>query len=672
MLPIEAQQINVIIDTLQTDINSEIGNREHLQNLSSLVSIKALQDISARLTKIQRIINIQRYNLVFIGQVGAGKTTAICHLLNLVREVEVERKLRSGEKIIIKKTRELLSTGSGKSTICEVVIRPAKLTYIEIEPYDSNELQQLIEEFGLWIWQKTHPATVKARVEIPPDEILRAIRNIVELPEIVVNGKIHDCAVGFAAYFTIDRYDDFQQELIQRGNLLARTETTIHPQTSDLDEKLWLSEVFQSLNVAKIANFSIPKRIYLNLSDRILDFTHRRIGNIIDTRGLDLATKDRRDLADYIRERDESICVFTERFASAPSNVIQIIGKYLTPTAKDINTKFALLVMPRKGEPEKVIGADGLAVDDLERGLALRKANINNVFSNENINFPCDNILFYDALQAYLGDGSLDRSDESVDIDLDRQRVLTEIEQVIVDRERQLETEIEILAQQIEQIRSGKDFARFEQEIVIIAQQKIRAFSRLNLEKNSFSTDYVDMLPAHHCVLRATNNRYGQYELRDIDIYFNGRYLAESLIRQSTEKYKSDLLAVISFIETEISIDSTLATIMQRLRSQINENYEALTIDLGVQIETILSDRLLAPQDYDRSIFWQQAIDRWGQGSGYKVDVLSLYNQQVEGIDAMFIDLIQTAWIDRIIQPTLTFLGVGAASTMENQSSLLI
>ena len=188
--------------------------------------------------------------------------------------------------------------------------------------------------------------------------------------------------MGFASYFTIDRYDDFKQELIQRGKLSARTETNIRPDR-DLDEKLWLGEVFQFLNVAKLANFSIPKRIYLNLSDKILDFSHQRIGNVIDTRGLDLATKDRRDLACYIRESDESICVFTERFPSAPANVIQIIGKYLTPTSKDINTKIALLVMPRQGEPEKVIGADGRAVDDLEQGLALRKANIDNVFSQK-------------------------------------------------------------------------------------------------------------------------------------------------------------------------------------------------------------------------------------------------------------------------------------------------
>ena len=66
---------------------------------------------------------------------------------------------------------------------------------------------------------------------------------------------------------------------------------------------------------------------------------------------------------------------------------------------------------------------------------------------------------------------------------------------------------------------------------------------------------------------------------------------------------------------------------------------------------------LFAPEDYNESQFWQQTIDRWGQGSGYKGDVLSLYTQQVKSIDAIFIDSIQTAWSERIIQPILTFLG---------------
>ena len=70
---IAAQSINAIIDSLQAQVNSEIRNKQQLDNLRSLVSIQALQDLTGRLANIRSILNIQRYNLVFIGQVGAGK-----------------------------------------------------------------------------------------------------------------------------------------------------------------------------------------------------------------------------------------------------------------------------------------------------------------------------------------------------------------------------------------------------------------------------------------------------------------------------------------------------------------------------------------------------------------------------------------------------------------------
>ncbi len=655
MRQVAVQPINIIIDRLQTKITSEIENRSQFDDLSALVSIQALQDIGLRLNKIQKILNIQRYNLVFIGQVGAGKTTAICHLFNLVQEIELTRMtpLKGGKNPTAKQVKELLSTGAGKSTICEVVIRPAERTYVEIDPYEVRELQQLIEDFGLWIWQKAHPTVMKERVEIPPDELLRAIRNIVELTEISINGVLKDQALEFAQSFAIDDYDKFNRELIERGRLIDRTKTEAYPKPQDTNERLWLSKVFQSLNVAKLPKFSIPKRIYLNLSDRILDFSHPRLGSIVDTRGLDLATKDRRDLAYYIRETDSSICIFTERFTSAPANIIQIIGKYLTSTARDIATKFGLLVMPRKGEAEQVIGADGQGVDDAELGIALRKANIDNVFGSENINFSFENILFYDAFQGYLNDGIHDK----IEIERDRDRLFAEIGRIISLREQQLETEIQTLSEQVERIRSGKKLTDIEDTIVTVAKQKIREFSTLDLDRHNFSTEYVEMLPAHHCTLRATNNRYGQYELRDIDIYFNGRYLAEHLIRKITQTSKAEIFKIVSFIETEISHGSALSPLMQRLRDRIDENYEAIAIDLSIEIETILSDRLLAPQDYDDSVFWQQAIDRWGQGSGYKLDVLSLYDRQIATIDTIFVDLIGAAWRDRIVQPILTFLG---------------
>ena len=650
------QPINQHIENLQQEIITEIDKRSASDSLSAIISIKALQNIADRLRQIQQILNIQRYNLIFIGQVGAGKTTAICHLFNLVRKVKETR--TKGTKLVeVTKVKEILSTGSGKTTICEVVIKHGLITSIEIDPYEQIELARLIEEFGQWIWQKTHPEATKERVEIPPDELLRAIRNIVELPETLVAGKMRDRALEFASEFSIDEYPDFQQQLLHRGRLELRIATEISPTESDLDQRLWLNQIFQALNVAKLLNFSIPKRIYINLPQELLDLTnHPRFGSIIDTRGLDLATKDRRDLGYYIRETNDSICIFTERFPAAPSNVIQIIGKYLTKTAQDIDTKIALLVMPRKGEPEKVIGANGQAVDDIIAGIALRKANIDNVFNNEEISFPFNNILFYDALQAYLGDGSLDLYYDQSDIELDRERIFTEIDRLIDDRETRLIEEISTLADQFQQIARGNNLDQIEGELVIDAVKKLDKFSDLAVLNRQFSSGFMEMLPEHHCTLRATNNRYGEYPLGDIDIYFNGRYLAETLARNNTQLAKLEILKLISNIEAEIDGDSTLNPLLQRLRNQIDENYETFSIDLSNEIETILSEETFAPRDYDCE-FWQNTINRWGQGSGYKVDVLSLYLDRIETIDQVSNTLIELAWRDRVIQPILTFLG---------------
>ena len=211
--------------------------------------------------------------------------------------------------------------------------------------------------------------------------------------------------------------------------------------------------------------------------------------------------------------------------------------------------------------------------------------------------------------------------------------------------------------EQIQQIQSGNNLTRIEDALVIDAAKKISSLGNLDLDDRLFLSEYIDMLPKHHSTLRATNNRYGQYELRGIDIYFNGRYLAERLIRESTKVAKIEIANIISSIEAEISDNSTLYPLMQRQVSQIDLNYESMSIDFSHCIEAILTDKIFAPQDYTDCVFWQNVIDRWGQGPGYKNDVLLSYQEQLESIDSGFNQLIQTAWRDRVIQNALTFLG---------------
>lgn len=657
MLVNSFQSLQALIQDTQSQIASHLLTRSQ-QHIDELISTQAIKNISLRLEKIEKILRVQRYNLVFIGQVGTGKTTAICHLFGLVQEIE--KIVGTKEKIVIK-YQELLSTGSGKTTICEVVIRPALYTFIEIDPYEDVEIKQLIDDFGLWIWQKAHPEESKKKVEIPPNELLRAIRNILALPEVMQESKLVDQALQFAKSFAAYDYQNFQEALVKRSQLEQRLETRIVAASKEPDILQWVSKKFQELNVAKLPNFSIPKRIYLNLANDILDFSkHPNIGSIVDTRGLDLGTKDRRDLNKYIREDDNSICIFADRFSSAPGNAIDIISKYLTPTSQDIDSKFSLLILPHKGEPEKILGGEGLPVENVYEGIALRRANIDNVFTNESIGFIAKNIIFYDALRCYLDDGMMHPHYEKSDITSDRDRVLAEINDLINNREKKLIEEATVLINQFHFIKQSEHASEQENQLVLELKKKLKSPDKFSPITSNFIGDYINSLASlHHMVLRATNNRYGRYEMRGVDIYFSGRSLAEKVARSQTESLKLKILNSIDLAQAEIITNSQMCVSLQRLSSQVRENYEILVINLGQQIECILTTKTLAPQSYEDSEFWSEVIDRWGQGSGYKNDVLSCYSSQVESIEITLVNLIITAWQKDLIEPALIFLGDG-------------
>jgi hypothetical protein len=656
MLVNSFQSIQALILNTQNEITSEILARSQQHIGSELISTQAIKNISLRLEKIEKILQTQRYNLAFIGQVGTGKTTAICHLFGLIQEIK--KTVGTKEKSVTK-YQELLTTGSGKTTICEVVIRPAFHTFIEIDPYEHDEIYQLIDDFGLWVWQKVHPEGSKKKVEIPPNELLRAIRNIVALPEVMQEGKLVDQAVQFAKEFVADNYQSFKAALVDRGQLGLRSATRIEAESTEPDIAQWVGKTFQAINVAKLPNFSIPKRIYLNLESSILDFSkYPNIGGIVDTRGLDLGTKDRRDLNKYIRDDDNTICIFVDRFSSAPGNTIDIISKYLTPTSEYIDSKFSLLVVPRKGEPEKILGGDGIQVGTVYEGIALRRANIDNVFTNEGVDFISENIIFYDALRCYLDDSTMHPYYDKSDITSDRDRILAEISNLINNRERKLTEEVYTLINQFYLIQQAEYPNEQENHLVAEVKKKLNPLDKLLPIANDFTEDYINSLAVlHHMVLRATNNRYGKYELRGVDIYFSGRSLAENFARLQTKNLKLEIINSIVLAQTKIVSSSQMWISLQRLHSQISENYEALVIELGQKIENILATVTLAPQSYEDSEFWQEVINRWGQGSGYKQDVLSCYNSQIKSIETTLINLIVTGWQEDFIKPALIFLG---------------
>jgi hypothetical protein len=390
------------ITSLKQNLNKEIkkiSNSSEI-NIPNHICINNLKSKLERLDEIEKILNIDKYKIAFIGTIGKGKTTAICHLFNLISEFKVSKTI-SGKTKDVLETKELLSTGAGRTTICEVIIKAAKETYIEIDPFTVDEMENIILEFCDYIATKDKPE-LDQKIVIS-EEIERAIRNIIQLRKI--NKSVPD---GGKAKITVDQAKELFEEsgievlkktALNNANLENRTLIQIYCDNQN-NEKVWIKNTFTAINNVQLKEFAIPRKIYVYVSHDVLSGSNLSLfDSIVDTKGLD-ENPIRKDLQKYIENHD-TICLFVTPFNDAPeTNIRKVIGYHLTSKSKDFHHRFVTLVLPQKNEPEKVHGCD----EDYDTGVQIRKEEVQAAFKKVNLDFVLENILFYDALRYYRAD----------------------------------------------------------------------------------------------------------------------------------------------------------------------------------------------------------------------------------------------------------------------------
>ncbi|WP_375510834.1 hypothetical protein [uncultured Nostoc sp.] len=109
------EEIAFLKQNLRKEINQLSSHSEI--NIFNHICINNLKSKLNRLDEIEKILNIEKYKIVFIGTIGQGKTTAICHIFNLISDFNVSKTIANKSRNVIE-TKELLSTGAGKTTIC--------------------------------------------------------------------------------------------------------------------------------------------------------------------------------------------------------------------------------------------------------------------------------------------------------------------------------------------------------------------------------------------------------------------------------------------------------------------------------------------------------------------------------------------------------------------------
>jgi len=103
-----------------------------------------------------------------VGEIGVGKTTAVCKQAGLVLNPTAPGDLKG----------MMLDTGGGRTTLCDVHVQSGERFSIEAEPVPDEEIYRLVEEFCRSITTKadpTQPNTSAADFKLP-EEVERAIR----------------------------------------------------------------------------------------------------------------------------------------------------------------------------------------------------------------------------------------------------------------------------------------------------------------------------------------------------------------------------------------------------------------------------------------------------------------------------------------------------------------
>jgi hypothetical protein len=604
-----------------------------IQNVFEYTKRETLNSKLDRIEEIGKNAQIEKYKIVFIGTVGAGKTTAISHLFNLTSTVK--KSIKRGKKNkSVEVIEPLLSTGSGRTTICEVEIKSNEDIFIEIEPYSKDELIKEIQEFCESIYDKH---SQKNTVSI---ELERAIRSIIGLKETTKQHKNEigktsiekiDLAKNKAEEFSsLDKFIDYAlNEAKLNDRVYTKKESKILFNKSGKDSKKWLKENFSKINRAEISHFSIPKKINVYINREIFgDSDLDKFESIIDTKGID-ENPIREDLIKHIEE-DNTICIFTSSYNDAPeTNIRELLLYSLSKTSKKHQDKFITLVMPKNNEPEKENDSNG----DREAGIAIKKEIIKKVFKSIKLDFSDDNILFYDALEFYDLNGQLDIDYDEEDIQEIKDELIENINNIIKKRKEGLQKEIIDIKESVSKIKEGKALLIEEENYVHNLIEKLKNIRNLNRRIPSFIyedfvTKYVNYYATRYKAWNtkdAIHRRYGVFPERGYDTYYDAKVVVEGLTKDDMlQKFTKELKIEIEELIDNLGKDvEKLSDLTPEIKKVFEKEYDVFLSQVGDGVRVFLEEK-------NKNIsFWKELIDRRGKGRGYNDDVTKIFHNKL-------------------------------------------
>ena len=343
---------------------SDLRNKEDIKPAFA----HRLNENEREIKNAAELVRRTEYAIAFIGDIGIGKTTAICRVTDLF----VQKQNRTAPAPV-------LEVGAGGITICDVHIAQGPNYGIRVDPRTEDEIRREVREFVnlLTAPQETHQENDDSQAPYfngTTKELERAIRNMsgLTIQRTRVEGKLVSKDPAKELVQDFDDADKSVCEILNRMSIKNRTRRELwHSPILGKDPLVWLSETFGEINNGRHSEFSIPKRLDIIVSEQILGENELSI-RLIDTKGID-DTAQRADIESHFGE-PYTVVVLCSRFNDAPATSVQQLIERADEgqLTNNLKAKSAILVLPKHDEALAVKDDQGYPVESREDGYELK------------------------------------------------------------------------------------------------------------------------------------------------------------------------------------------------------------------------------------------------------------------------------------------------------------
>lgn len=549
-----------------------------------------LSKLRQRIITETDFVRHREHGFAFIGKIGDGKTTALSFVTNLIF-ADKQGKLQS-----------VFPTGSGRTTVCEVVIKIAPTYGIAVDSLTEEQICLLVSD--LVVGLKTGKGGLSSELD-------RVIRTMADLGRTTVRSKDSGEKPKTVDPLKdmIDDVEDLSQviaEVIARMKLDTRTEAQMILSESAEGSLDWLATNIAKINFGQHPGFSVPQRIIVLLPLKALRETPYLL-SVIDTKGVD-GTTQRPDLKAQI-DNPRTITVLCTKFSDAPGETSMSIMREVIESGSDAldAKRLCLLVLPRDEEALKIVDDSGGTPDSDEEGYAVREMQIEQQFATEDL--PSVPVKFYNV-----------KKDNPEDI---WTWLTSMIEAVRGNKVRRINRLIEAAHDLV----TNSDAAKTRQARSTIADTMEQATERFRQLPNKIRPAHQNLVAevkkTHQSSIAASISRRGNWE------NFPVAHILGVGVRTDANLRAREIFVRID--EQIVSLKAKHAHLLD-----IKQFLDSLQDDISEWKQEFLNRAALAgrvlftPHLEGAASLWRDCSDRYGEGGGYRLDVSDIVQKHFE------------------------------------------